>query len=182
MERLMRRVQHMVGVGRTSAPVNDQGAAQTVQVQTYAGVPVSGVKVAQLFGFSSTAPLGSDVVLLSIAGDNSAPIAITTGHQGSRQKNTPPGGAVLYDQGGSLALLNNDGSVKILSSKGSVILMGSDGSISITPQSGTVTLNGSLNATGGVTAGFATANQVTLQQHKHGSAPSGPASPPIPGT
>ncbi len=112
VERLMRRVQHMVGVGRTTAPVNDAGPVQTVQLQMAAGNQVDGVPVPSIFGLSSNMPVGSDVTYACVSGDSSAAVGVTTGHQASRPRDTPVGGAQLYDVAGARWRLNNDGSVQ----------------------------------------------------------------------
>ena len=172
VERLMRRVQNMVGMGSTSAPVDDTGAVQTVQVLTKSGIPVSGVPVVSLFGVSSVMPVGSNVALLAIAGDSSALMAVATAHQGSRPKNTPAGGVVLHDElggmgatGASLAF-TNDGNA--------VLTLGTSCTVKI---GGTTAV---LSATGiTITGGDVIADGISLKHHKHPTAPEGPVSEPI---
>ena len=63
VERLYRRVQLMVGIGRTTAPANDAGRVQTVQVRLSPDEVRDGTQVAGQFGLSSHAPVGSDVAI-----------------------------------------------------------------------------------------------------------------------
>ena len=172
----MRRIQHMVGVGRTTAPVDDTGAAQTVQVQTLAGITVDKVPIVQLFGFSSVMPHGSDVTFLNVAGDSSAMMAVGTGHQASRQKNTPAGGAVVYDQAGTTLLLSNDGNATLTLTGTFTIKIG--GMTAVFSAAGLTVTGGAVSAAGEVTA-MAGAAHVTLSQH-HGHTTS--SLPPTPGT
>ena len=173
IQRLMRRVQHMVGVGRTTAVVNDTGAAQTVQIQGMSGTPDDEVKVHPIFGLSSSMPVGSDVTFVAIAGDSSARIAIATGHQPSRPKNTPVGGTTLYDQVGTALQLTNDGNAALTLTGTFTIKIGS--MMAVFSATG-------LAVTGGVIAGLGTADQVTLQHHTHPTAAIGGPSMPTPGT
>ncbi len=126
IERVMHRLHHMVGVGRTTAPVDDTGAAQTVQIQGMSGTPDDQVKVAALFGLSTSMPVGSDVTFVAVAGDSSSRIAVTTGHQESRPRKTPSGGTVLYDQGGTSIVLSNDNVLTITTSGGKVTITSPD--------------------------------------------------------
>lgn len=78
------------------------------------------------------------------------------------------GGVVLQDSAtGSKTTLNlTDAGITITANNGT----------------GTIAITGNLTATGGITAGFGTGDSVTLQHHEHPTAPSGPVSPPMPGT
>ncbi len=172
-ERLMRRVQHMVGVGRTTGPVDDTGPVQTVQVQTKSGNHVDKVPVPGLFGVISVMPVGSDVTYNSVSGDSSAIVGTATGHQGSRAKGNVAGSAGLHDQVGTTLLLSNDGNVTLTATG------------TVTFKIGTATYvfsETAFTATAGVTAGQGGADQVTLQHHTHPTAAIGGPSTPTPGT
>ncbi len=173
IQRLMRRVQHMVGVGRTTGAINDTGAVQTVQIQGMSGTPDDEVKVHSIFGLSSSMPVGSDVTFVAIAGDSSARIAIATGHQASRPKSTPVGGTVLYDQVGTNLALTNDNNATLTAAGSFTIKIGA--TVFTFSEDG-------LTSTRGVTAGAGTADQVTLQHHTHPTAAIGGPSMPTPGT
>lgn len=79
-----------------------------------------------------------------------------------------PGEAALVSKSGSYILLNNDGSVLAVNGSMSV-LMASDG-ITINGGGQPVHItNGDLHVDGAIIAGWNGADQVTLQQHRHGS-------------
>lgn len=61
------------------------------------------------FGFASSPPLDSEVMLAAPAGDRTQTIAMGTNHQPSRQKNLQPGDACLYDVRGQYVRLTAAG-------------------------------------------------------------------------
>jgi phage baseplate assembly protein V len=106
--------------GGAITAVNDAGAIQTAQVklsymETYSDRPVM-----QMFGFASSPPINSDVVLFSPNGDPSSGIIIGTNHQPSRLVDLPAGGARLYDEGGRQVVLDNTGLIQLFA-KGEVL-------------------------------------------------------------
>lgn len=111
-ERLMRRVQHALGLGWISTTPDDSGPVQTAQIQVNDLQTIDAVPVVYPFGFSAVPPIGSVTVRLSFAGDTSAPVVVAALHQDSRPRDLLPGQSVLYDQHGSRFLLGNDGTLQ----------------------------------------------------------------------
>ena len=112
-ERLFRRVQNMVQVGTSTTAAIDSGNAQTVQVKTHRAMTRDGVPVLYVFGVSSSPPVGSDLVVLNVAGDSSNGFVISTAHKASRPRDLLPGQTALYDQAGSQLHLDNAGTAAL---------------------------------------------------------------------
>ncbi len=100
------RIAGMLGIGRITSQ-KDGGEIQTVQYQTPLEV-ASAPRMAD-FGFSSSLPAGSDVVIAFIGGDRSSPVIIASNHQGFRRKGLNSGESVLYNQWGMEVLLTENG-------------------------------------------------------------------------
>lgn len=75
----------------------------------------------------------------------------------------------------------SDTGVQIVDGKGNVLKMSASG-FEITPAGGILKVNGTVQATAAVIAGFGGPDQVGLQTHNHPTAPTGPVSPPTPGS
>lgn len=100
LDRLYRRVQLAVGIGRTTAAPADSGAVQTVQVRLQPDNAVRDAsKVVQLYGFSSSMPVGSDVIMLFLGGDRSSGVVIGTANQTARKRNQKPGEVSVHGLG-----------------------------------------------------------------------------------
>lgn len=112
-ERIMRRVQQVLGLGRSSTDPDDSGPVQIVQVQINDLQTIDGMPVVHSFGFSSSAPRGSSIVRLSVAGDGSGGLIIAMLDQDSRPRGLTPGQSQQYDAHGSKVLLPNDGTIRI---------------------------------------------------------------------
>ena len=157
--RLYRRVQMMAAVGRTTAPAQDGGNVQTVQLRLSADETRDGTEVLQMFGFSSSMPAGSDVVAIFLGGDRSKGVVVATGHQGSRPKGQQSGETTLY---------NGHGMSIQLSAAGVVIDCGGK---PLTVRNATkARFEMPIEATGEVTA-MCDGASVTLSQHEHAGGP-----------
>jgi len=110
-ERIMRRVQHAFGFGRSSTAPDDSGPVQVVQVKINDLQTVDGLPVVHSFGFSSSAPEGSSVVRVSVAGDGSGGVIIAMVNQDARPRGLMVGQSVQYDASGSQVLCANDGTI-----------------------------------------------------------------------
>jgi phage baseplate assembly protein V len=95
------------------------------------------VPVAQLFGFSASMPVGTDVLLLCLGGDPSNGFVIGSNNQALRPVGLKPGEAIVYD------------------SLGRTIKLDAAGGIVVNANNAAVTVNGAttvtINATGGIT-------------------------------
>lgn len=109
---LFRRVQLMAGIGRTTAPAKDDGNIQTQQVRLKPdGAVRDGSMVLSMFGFSSHAPVGSDVLVLFLGGDRSKGVVIGTANQPSRFKNLGAGEQAVFNAHGMSVHLSAGGVV-----------------------------------------------------------------------
>jgi phage baseplate assembly protein V len=143
---IWQRVLHMIRSGRITV-VDDTGPVQRVQVDQGALGPddarsiVDKVPFLGIFGFSSSPPIQSDVVVLRLGGTRSLTVAIGTNHQPSRLKGLGPGDSAQYDVRGAYIRLTAAG----------IIIDGAGLPMTIR-NVGTMTLEGELHVTGDVVA------------------------------
>jgi phage gp45-like len=105
---------HLVlGTGKLNL-VDDSGPIQKVQVQLDGASARDGTNVVQQFGLASNPPVGSDLIYGAPGGVRDKLVVNGSNHQGSRPRNTPPGGVKLYDQGGRFVGILNDGNIILL--------------------------------------------------------------------
>ncbi|HAY0218991.1 TPA: phage baseplate assembly protein [Escherichia coli] len=144
---LFRRLVSLVSVGRVTAG-GDSGVVQTVQVQSPSEVR-SDTPVLQQFGFSSVLPDGTDVVVMSLAGNRSSAVVVASGHQSYRINGLSRGEVVVYNQWGQYVRLGEDGIV--VEASGQPVTVNSATTLAVTATDG-VTLNTpSLKVTGDIT-------------------------------
>jgi phage gp45-like len=97
MASIWNRLWHMTGHGKLSAPAVDTGPVQTVQLQLGDIAQRDAVPYVMHFGFSSNAPVGTDFVTISMQGDRSNMIAISSNNQAMRPTGLQPGEVMVYD-------------------------------------------------------------------------------------
>lgn len=107
LTRLYRRITMLVGIGRTTGVMNDDGTTQQLQYKTPFDVRGSTLRMTE-FGFSSGLPAGSDVLILSLGGDRSSQVIVATNHGSTRYGNLNPGETVIYDAQGKSVLLGKE--------------------------------------------------------------------------
>ncbi|MFK3911377.1 phage baseplate assembly protein [Enterobacter cancerogenus] len=107
LTRLYRRITMLVGIGRTTGVVDDNGTTQKLQYKTPFDVRGSTLRMTE-FGFSSGLPAGSDVLILSLGGDRSSQVIVATNHGSTRYGNLEPGETVIYDALGKSVLLGKE--------------------------------------------------------------------------
>lgn len=105
---LARRIMNLVGRGRIQA-LDDSKNIQFIQailgpLETQDNIP----RLAE-FGFTSSPPVGADVVVIFVNGNRSNRVAIATGDQKTRPKNLARGETMLYDSVGKMVYLSADG-------------------------------------------------------------------------
>ncbi len=152
-----RRVRNAVRFGQITG-VTDGGPVQTAQVkgsylETFGELPVM-----QQFGLASSAPAGSDAVVLAPNGDPTSGVVVATNNQGARPVGQQPGESTFYNAFGMTIHM-------------------SQGGIVIQANGKPVVLTGDLHVSGAVIAGFGGGDQVGVQTHDHGGGPA-----PTPGT
>lgn len=107
LTRLYRRITMLVGIGRTTGVMSDDGTTQKLQYKTPFDVKGSTLRMTE-FGFSSGLPAGSDVLILSLGGDRSSQVIVATNHGSTRYGNLNPGETVIYDAQGKSILLGKE--------------------------------------------------------------------------
>ncbi len=123
LERVHRRTAHSLGRAVTVTAANDSDGVQRVQVKLNDLQIIDGVPVLYQWGFTVGLPVGSDVALLSLAGDRSRSVVVATGNPVGRPK-VQPGETMLYDQTGSQFYLRADGSILANPSNGKFYVQG----------------------------------------------------------
>lgn len=144
LERTFRRVQHLLQIGKSSVAPSDGGNVQTMQVRVTSATTRDAVPVLYHYGFSASPPVGTDVAIVNVAGDNSNGLIVASGHQAYRLKGLPNGGVALYDMAGS-----------------SIVLDGA-GNMTAAPAGGTLHVVGAIVSTGDIVA-----NGISLERHVH---------------
>lgn len=110
IERLWGRVSRMVGRGRVSL-VDDAGSVQLLQVALGADETQDKIPRLAEYGFTSMPPVGSDAVVLFLAGERSNGVVVATGNQRYRLKGLRNGDVALYDMRGQSVMLTDSGIV-----------------------------------------------------------------------
>jgi phage baseplate assembly protein V len=106
ISRLYRAIKMMTGIGRVTGMADD-GLTQTLQVKT----PLDVMDVRRLaeFGFTSAPPTGSDVLVVSLGGDRSSSVVISTNHKASRLTGLNTGETAIYNEAGMFIKLTAAG-------------------------------------------------------------------------
>lgn len=147
VQALFRRLVSLVSVGRVTTG-DDSGVVQTVQVQSPSEVR-SDTPVLQQFGFSSVLPAGTDVVVMSLAGNRSSAVVVASGHQSYRINGLSSGEVVVYNQWGQYVRLGEDGIV--VEAAGQPVTVNSVTTLEVTATDGVTLKTPSLKVTGDIT-------------------------------
>lgn len=197
----MRRfISHMVRPGITVKDTNETDTVQSVQVH-HNQFDKREIFTAQTVGFHNSWPVGTHVITVNVAGDNSNGVVIASNHNKFRPKGTAPGETMVYDCGQpqQFVHLKSDGSIQVsgfhnvhISGDTQVTVtapkMRVEGNLEVTgfitagegTSGGEMTINGDLAVTGEVTARSG-GDSVTLSQHQH-DVHGNTTNPPRPGT
>jgi phage baseplate assembly protein V len=165
LARLYRRLMMTVGRGRVTT-VDDSGSVQLHQVDlglmSSNGAPMlvrDKTPALGLFGHASSPPLGADVVVLALGGDQNKLVVIGHGHQASRLKNLETGDAALYDVRGAYFWMTASGPVidaaggAVTVRNASSVTVTASGAITFNPGAPGVVINGNLAVSGDVSLG-----------------------------
>ncbi|EIC3243782.1 phage baseplate assembly protein [Escherichia coli] len=147
IQALFCRLVSLLSVGRVTTG-DDSGVVQTVQVQSPSEVR-SDTPVLQQFGFSSVLPAGTDVVVLSPAGNRSSAVVVASGHQSYRINGLNSGEVVVYNQWGQYVRLGEDGIV--VEASGQPVTVNSATTLSVTATEGVTLETPLLKVTGDIT-------------------------------
>jgi phage gp45-like len=109
LDHVWRRMQNLVAWGQTTTTVQDGGATPTVQVQLSALETKDGLQVLGQFGFSSSTPKGSRVVVIFGAGDRSKGTILGTVNPRTRRTGLAEGETVIFDNWGNEVHLSQAG-------------------------------------------------------------------------
>lgn len=103
------RIAMMIGYGKTTLS-EDGGNTQKVQYHNNMEVRDGTIRYTD-FGFSSSLPAGSDVLIAYLNGNRSNAIIFASNHPSSRHQNLKSGESVLYNQWGLHILMTEEGVV-----------------------------------------------------------------------
>lgn len=159
--KVWKRLWHVIRPAKTTNVVNEHGVIQSVQA-TFSAYETHDVLIAQMVGFASNLPVGTDLLVSNMSGDNTQGIAVASNHQAHRPKVLVGGETMIYDCGGTQQSihLKADGTIVMTTAVG--ILMIAPGNVTInSPQ---VTVTGNLSVGTGATGAFTSAagNTVTV--------------------
>ena len=174
-----RRLQNLIAFGQTQAALRDDGPTPLVQASFGDLQTLDDMQIIQHFGFSSSAPAGSNVVSLFGAGNKSKGVILGSVAPASRRRMLVTGETVVYDLWGNEVHLGQAGltikhATQLTIQVGSMSAVFSSGGLAVT--------NGTVTSTGDQVAGFGTGDQVAQLTHKHPTAELGSPSSPTPGT
>lgn len=101
------RIAMMLGIGKIQL-TKDDGNIQTVQYSTSLEVRDNTYRMTE-FGFSSSLPAGSDVLIGFLGGNRSNAVIFASNHQASRHKDLKTGETAVYNLWGMHLLLTEQG-------------------------------------------------------------------------
>lgn len=110
MQRMWRRIQLMSSWGRVTF-CDDSKTAQLLQVKLNDSETRDGTPRIAEFGFTSSPPNGSDVLMVFMGGDRSKGVVVATGHQQSRPVGLVSGESMVYDVWGKSIYLTKEGGI-----------------------------------------------------------------------
>ncbi len=140
------RLANLLAIGKTRAAMQDAGATPLVQAGFGDLQLLDGLQIVQHFGFSSSPPLGSNVVAAFVGGDKSRGLIIGSVEPGSRRKLLLSGETVVHDQWGNEAHFGQHG---ITISHATSVTIKAAGSITL--DAADVIVTGNLHVQTGVT-------------------------------
>lgn len=175
---LFAQVLHLVNRARLNL-VDDSGVVQKLQVSERIGpdgtsTTTDNVLRVSEYGFSSYAPVGSDIVLMRLNGDRTQTLALGSNHQASRPTGLSAADSILYSSRGQKVWLAAD-----------ALHVNGGGLPVIVENFSTCTVKGDLAVTGKITAGGdviadSAGSAVSLATHTHGITGGSTTTAPIP--
>lgn len=148
LQRIFRRVQMAIRPSRTSAAPVETGPVQRVQVR-YSDFETHELNSMQQYGVASSPPVGTDVMVINVAGDSANGCVVASNHQSSRPRGMTAGEVRIYNDAGTYIRVRG-GEVTIVAAT------------QVTMQTPKLAVSGDIEAAGDVHAGT-----VSLRQHRH---------------
>ena len=93
--------------------VDDTKDIQLVHVTALAGEEDNKVERVQNYGFTSSPPEGSEVIMVAIGGNRDHPVVIVADSGEHRKKGLASSGVAMYHKDGAYVYLKNDGTMEI---------------------------------------------------------------------
>lgn len=150
--------------------------SQQTQIESLNDEVHDHVEVLETYGFSAVPPpTVTEGIAAFLAGQSDHGVLLGWFDKTHRPLDLDPGEVCIYDKNNSQILLNKLGEIFVRDKTGSTIKLLQNGDVVVTPSSSkmiinaNVQVNGTVNASGDVTAG-----SVSLQTHIHGGVKAGP--------
>ena len=156
---------NLFAFGHTTAPVKDGGKTPTVQLRLNGLQTIDDVQVVHHFGFSSSAPVNSKMVSVSVSGDRSRTVIIGSVEGATRRKDLVTNETVVFDGWGNEVHLSQAG---ITVKHGTLVTIDAPGCTVKAPNG--LRVEGHIDCTGEVRANC-DGQAVTLSQHTHAHGP-----------
>jgi len=158
ISRLFRQLKMLVGIGRVTG-MGDDGLTQNLQIRT----PLDVMSVQRLaeFGFTSAPPTGSDVLVVSLGGDRSSAVVISTNHKASRLTGLNSGETAIYNVDGMFVKLTAEG-VEV-EAQGKDVTVTNATTVTINASSGVVMNTPMLQVSGDIVDNTGTGNSSSLK-------------------
>lgn len=184
IQRFWRRIQLTIGRGRVTA-VDDSQTVQKLQIEMGALETRDQTPRLAEYGFSSSPPVSSEVVVVFIAGDRSTGIAVASNHQPSRPKNLQTGEVMLYDMAGKQIYLTKDGGI-VVNAVDTAVTVNNATTVTVNASTGVVLntpllkVNGDIEASGNITdkTRSMAADRALYNAHGHSPSATSPPDPP----
>lgn len=163
ISRLFRQLKMMVGIGRVTG-MGDEGLTQTLQIRT----PLDVMSVQRLaeFGFTSAPPSGSDVLVVSLGGDRSSAVVISTNHKASRLTGLKSGETAIYNIDGMFVKLTASG-IEV-EAQGQPVTVSNATTVTINASSGVVMNTPMLQVSGDIVDNTGSGNSSSLKDLRDG--------------
>lgn len=113
---LKNRIFLLVGRGIIQA-VDDKQKLQLVQAALLADEIKDQIEVFNHFGFTSNAPVGSEIIMVSVGGSRDHGVIIASEHREKRLKDLKPGESAQYNLNGKYIWLKDNDNFEMLLSK-----------------------------------------------------------------
>lgn len=121
----------------TVQKIDDSGTQQMLKKMTGLKSEVfEDVYRPQPHGFSSVPPAGSEGLFLALGGRSDRLVGLGFEHKDYRPKDTPGGGAVLYDDKGNVVFAKGDGGISVNAKKGTVEVRSHNDKVTVKPGDG----------------------------------------------